>query len=77
MKRNWKNIFGGSRSLFFATFTGPGDIFLQSLSFEALVEEIASRIPRSGGSSFRSSSSSGETEKEGEEEEEEKEEEEK
>ena len=59
-KKIMNALFGGSRSMFIATFTGPGDLYLQSLSFENLIEEIVARVPSksSGGGLFGSGSSS-------------------
>jgi uncharacterized protein (TIGR00266 family) len=55
---NVRNIFGAG-SLFYASLTGPGDVFLQTMSFDKLVEEIQYRLPaRSSRTSSSSSSSS-------------------
>jgi uncharacterized protein (TIGR00266 family) len=60
---NVRNIFGAG-SLFYASLTGPGDVFLQTMSFDKLVEEIQYRLPsrssRSSSSSISSSSHSSE-----------------
>lgn len=44
-----KNIFGAG-SLFYTVLTGPGDIFLQTMSFDNLMGEIVSRVPTRSGS---------------------------
>lgn len=41
-------IFGGE-GLFFATVTGPGRVWLQSLPFSRLADNIVSSAPRAGG----------------------------
>jgi uncharacterized protein (TIGR00266 family) len=41
-------IFGGE-GLFFATLTGPGKIYLQSLPFSRLADRIYSHAPKAGG----------------------------
>jgi uncharacterized protein (TIGR00266 family) len=41
-------IFGGE-GLFFATLTGPGKIYLQSLPFSRLADRIYSHAPKGGG----------------------------
>jgi uncharacterized protein (TIGR00266 family) len=41
-------IFGGE-GLFFATLTGPGRIWLQSLPFSRLAKRVIAAIPRTGG----------------------------
>ena len=42
-------IFGGE-GLFFATLTGPGKVYLQSLPFSRLADRIYSHAPKAGGS---------------------------
>lgn len=44
-----KNVVFGGEGLFVTTLTGPGKIYLQSLPFDRVVGELASRIPRTGG----------------------------
>jgi hypothetical protein len=43
-------MFGGE-GLFFATLTGPGRIWLQSLPFSRLADRIVATAPRQGGKS--------------------------
>lgn len=46
----FKNTLFGGEGLFFATLTGPGRVWLQSMPFSRLVGRIASTIPsKSGG----------------------------
>lgn len=54
MMKGVKNVLFGGEGLFVTTLTGPGKIFLQSLPFDRVVGEMASRIPRgsSGGMMF-------------------------
>jgi len=42
-------VFGGE-GLFFATLTGPGKIYLQSLPFSRLADRIYTHAPKAGGS---------------------------
>lgn len=44
-----KNVIFGGEGLFVTTLTGPGKIYLQSLPFDRVVGELASRIPSAGG----------------------------
>lgn len=44
-----KNVVFGGEGLFVTTLTGPGKIYLQSLPFDRVVGELASRIPSAGG----------------------------
>ncbi len=45
-----KTAFFGGEGLFFATLTGPGKIWLQSLPFSRLAGRILSAMPQMGGS---------------------------
>jgi uncharacterized protein (TIGR00266 family) len=44
-----KTAFFGGEGLFFATLTGPGKVWLQSLPFSRLADRIAKAIPGVGG----------------------------
>jgi hypothetical protein len=46
MLRGFANIFFGGESLFLVTLTGPGTVYLQSMSFDMLVMEINKRLPQ-------------------------------
>lgn len=46
----FKNTIFGGEGLFFATLTGPGDIWCQSLPFSRLAGRILAAAPQSGGS---------------------------
>jgi uncharacterized protein (AIM24 family) len=48
MLRGFANIFFGGESLFLVTLTGPGTVYLQSMSFDMLVMEIDKRLPQRG-----------------------------
>ncbi len=48
---NLKSMFFGGEGLFLATVKGPGVVWLQSLPFSRLCDQIISRIPRTGGNS--------------------------
>jgi len=43
-------VFGGE-GLFFATLSGPGTVYVQSLPFSRLAGRIIASLPRSGGKS--------------------------
>jgi uncharacterized protein (TIGR00266 family) len=45
-----KNTFFGGEGLFFATLTGPGDVWLQSLPFSRLAGRLLANAPQKGGS---------------------------
>jgi uncharacterized protein (TIGR00266 family) len=45
-----KNTLFGGEGLFFATLTGPGEVWCQSLPFSRLAGRILANAPRSGGS---------------------------
>ena len=45
-----KNTLFGGEGLFFATLTGPGEVWLQSLPFSRLAGRILANAPQSGGS---------------------------
>ncbi|TYZ58951.1 hypothetical protein PybrP1_001811 [[Pythium] brassicae (nom. inval.)] len=49
MMKGVKNVLFGGEGLFVTTLTGPGKIFLQSLPFDRVVGELASRIPSGAG----------------------------
>lgn len=44
-----KTAFFGGEGLFFATLTGPGKVWLQSLPFSRLADRIIASAPRAGG----------------------------
>ena len=44
-----KNTFFGGEGLFFATLTGPGKVWIQSLPFSRLADKIIATAPRAGG----------------------------
>ena len=44
-----KNTLFGGEGLFFATLTGPGHVWIQSLPFSRLADRIISSAPRAGG----------------------------
>jgi uncharacterized protein (TIGR00266 family) len=46
----FKNTLFGGEGLFFATLTGPGRVWLQSLPFSRLADRIIASAPRTGGS---------------------------
>lgn len=45
----FKNTLFGGEGLFFATLTGPGKIFLQSLPFSRMADRIYAAAPKAGG----------------------------
>jgi len=45
----FKNTIFGGEGLFFATLTGPGEVWLQSLPFSRLAGRILAAAPRMGG----------------------------
>jgi uncharacterized protein (TIGR00266 family) len=45
----FKNSLFGGEGLFFATLTGPGKVYLQSLPFSRLADRIFAAAPRAGG----------------------------
>ena len=45
----FKNTLFGGEGLFFATLTGPGHVYLQSLPFSRLADRIFAAAPRAGG----------------------------
>lgn len=49
MVKGLKSVFFGGEGLFFATLTGPGRIWLQSLPFSRLADRIYSAAPQTGG----------------------------
>uniref|UniRef100_K3XBM2 WW domain-containing protein n=1 Tax=Globisporangium ultimum (strain ATCC 200006 / CBS 805.95 / DAOM BR144) TaxID=431595 RepID=K3XBM2_GLOUD len=49
MMKGVKNVLFGGEGLFVTTLMGPGKVYLQSLPFDRVVGEMASRIPRAGG----------------------------
>lgn len=51
-----KNTIFGGEGLFFATLTGPGRVWLQSLPFSRLADRIFAAAPRAGGSRSESGS---------------------
>lgn len=44
-----KNAFFGGEGIFFATVTGPGKVWIQSLPFSRLAERVFAAAPRTGG----------------------------
>ncbi len=46
-----KNTIFGGEGLFFATLTGPGVVYIQSLPFSRLANRVLALAPRAGGSS--------------------------
>lgn len=46
---NVKTAFFGGEGLFFATLTGPGSVWIQSLPFSRLADRIFAAAPRAGG----------------------------
>ena len=46
-----KNSLFGGEGLFFATLTGPGDVWIQSLPFSKLAAKVISSAPQTSGSS--------------------------
>ncbi|QCX38125.1 TIGR00266 family protein [Aureibaculum algae] len=46
-----KNTVFGGEGLFFATLTGPGTVYVQSLPFSRLAGRIIASVPRTGGKS--------------------------
>lgn len=46
-----KNTFFGGEGVFFATLTGPGEVWLQSLPFSRLAARIWAAAPQTGGKS--------------------------
>jgi len=49
MVKGVKSIIFGGEGLFYATLTGPGRIWLQSLPFSRLAKKVLAAIPRTGG----------------------------
>lgn len=47
----FKNAVFGGEGLFFATLTGPGDVWIQSLPFSKLASRVYASAPRGGGKS--------------------------
>ncbi|MBU3103684.1 TIGR00266 family protein [Clostridium gasigenes] len=47
----FKNAVFGGEGLFFATLTGPGDVWIQSLPFSKLASKVYASAPRGGGKS--------------------------
>jgi hypothetical protein len=41
-------MFGGE-GLFLTTLTGPGVVYLQSMPFDRIVDQVAKRVPGGGG----------------------------
>lgn len=44
-----KNTLFGGEGMFFATLTGPGDVWIQSLPFSKLASRVISAAPQTGG----------------------------
>jgi len=49
MVKGLKSMFFGGEGLFFATLTGPGEVWLQSLPFSRLADRIYAAAPQTGG----------------------------
>lgn len=49
--RGIKNMVFGGEGMFFATLTGPGDVWVQSLPFSKLASKIIASAPQMGGNS--------------------------
>lgn len=49
MVKGLKSVFFGGEGLFFATLTGPGQVWLQSLPFSRLADRIYAAAPQTGG----------------------------
>lgn len=49
MVKGFKSMLFGGEGLFFATLTGPGHVWLQSLPFSRLADRIYSAAPQTGG----------------------------
>ncbi|HZT73902.1 MAG TPA: TIGR00266 family protein [Terriglobales bacterium] len=47
--KGFKNLLFGGEGLFFIVLTGPGEVILQTLSFDRLVSRIAAQATRTGG----------------------------
>lgn len=47
---NLKSMFFGGEGLFLATVRGPGSVWMQSLPFSRLCDQIIARVPARGGS---------------------------
>lgn len=45
----FKNVVFGGEGLFLTTLTGPGTVFLQSMPFDRIVDQVAKRVPGGGG----------------------------
>jgi uncharacterized protein (AIM24 family) len=45
----FKNVLFGGEGLFVTTLTGPGTVWLQGMSIDRMVSEIARRVPSGGG----------------------------
>lgn len=48
LQKGFKNIMFGGEGLFLTTLTGPGEVILQGLPFDRVVDQIARRIPPGG-----------------------------
>ena len=48
MVKGFKNVVFGGEGLFLTTLRGPGTVFLQSLPFDRVVDQIARRMPSGG-----------------------------
>ena len=49
--RGIKNIVFGGEGIFFATLTGPGEVWVQSLPFSKLASKVIAAAPQTGGRS--------------------------
>ena len=56
--KGFKNIFFGGQGLFLTTLTGPGKVWLQTLTAQDMAQKLIPYMPSSSGSSVNVSSSS-------------------
>ncbi len=56
--KGFKNIFFGGQGLFFVTLTGPGKVYLQTLTAQDVVEKLRPYLPSASSSASVSGSSS-------------------
>ncbi|MBR4421324.1 MAG: AIM24 family protein, partial [Erysipelotrichaceae bacterium] len=56
--KGFKNIFFGGQGLFLTTLTGPGKVWLQTLTAQDMAQKLIPYMPSSSGSSVNVSSGS-------------------
>ena len=56
--KGFKNIFFGGQGLFLTTLTGPGKVYLQTLTAQDMAQKLIPYMPKQTTSSYSSSSSS-------------------